>query len=104
MALSRDDILGAPDAALVEVDVPEWGGAVYVRPLLASEGADLGDEINAARLLVLSCVDKKGAKLFTDDDLEALGAKSLAATNRVMAAVLSANGMSNDARDALEGN
>ena len=36
-SLSRTDILGAKDLGLTPVEVPEWGGTVYVRSMTARE-------------------------------------------------------------------
>jgi hypothetical protein len=35
MALTKDEILAAPDLKPELVDVPEWGGSVWLRGLIA---------------------------------------------------------------------
>jgi len=37
MTLTRDAILAANDTKLVPVEIPEWGGTVYVRPMTGAE-------------------------------------------------------------------
>ena len=37
MALTADQILAADDMGLKEVNVPEWGGSVYIRVMTVGE-------------------------------------------------------------------
>jgi hypothetical protein len=97
MTLSRDQILAANDLEVREVDVPEWGGTVKVRPLNGAERdrfeASLrkerrradgkeGTELVAntdnmrAKLVARAVVDDDGKRVFTDADINALGEKS----------------------------
>lgn len=79
----RETILGARPK-LEQVEVPEWGCSVFLRrwtvgereSLLAwhaaaekAEDASLTAQLHA-RVCLLSLADEKGARLFTDDDLE----------------------------------
>jgi hypothetical protein len=96
-ALSKDQILSANDADFELVDVPEWGGKVRVKTLTGDErdayeqslidqrGNVLGPKLAGAqaRLVALTAVDDDGKRLFGDDDVKALGAKSAQALNRV---------------------
>lgn len=93
--LSRDEILAADDLPRELVDVPEWGGAVYVRTLTGEERdafeaatvqsrgkrVDLNLRNIRARLVALAVVDEDGRRLFTDGDVAALGKKSAQALN-----------------------
>jgi hypothetical protein len=102
--LTRDQILDAQDLKSEDVDVPEWGGSVRVRELTASErdaveaastsiriekGQAQTDFNKAvmegfrARLAAYSIVDEAGNRLFTDQDMLALGKKSSSAMQRV---------------------
>lgn len=97
MALTREQILTAPDIKTETVKVPEWGGEICVRSMTAADRdeyeqsliASRGPDENAnmrnvrARLLVTSVVDGTGKRLFTEADVEALGAKGAKAVNRV---------------------
>lgn len=99
--LTRDDILKADDLVQEGVDVPEWGGSVLVRALSGTERDAFEQDIVTmrregkktvtdmdmhnvrAKLCVRSIVDLNGARLFGDEDIEALGRKSAAALQRV---------------------
>jgi hypothetical protein len=95
--LSRDAILKAKDLPGETVAVPEWGGSVKVRGMTGADRSlwmkqtmqQQGDEfvfnpIGSEILLVALCVvDGEGKPLFTPADVEALGAKSSAALDRI---------------------
>lgn len=98
--LTREAILAADDLPRELVQVPEWGGEVFVRTITGAErdrfeAALLGNSKSKnpqdrirnvrARLAVLCCCDDAGQRLFRDEDAEALGAKSAAALDRVFA-------------------
>ncbi len=95
--LTRDEILGAVDLKVVEVAVPEWGGTVRVSMMTGTERDAFEAEtvvrkgkrvevnmVNMrARLVARTVVDEKGARVFSDGDVEGLAAKSAAALDRV---------------------
>jgi hypothetical protein len=99
--LSKEAILAADDRPTMDVEVPEWGGTVRVRALSGAErdayeialagirpdGTRRPNLVNVrARLIALTVVDEAGARMFSDKDAEALGAKSAAAMQRVFEA------------------
>lgn len=107
--LTHDQILGADDRRHEDTPVPEWGGTVRVRGLTGKERdafeASLVDKktgqtsklANArARMLVMTLVDDDGNRLFSMEDVSALGAKSAAALERVFAVARRLSGMSDD--------
>lgn len=117
--LGRDAILAAPDLTTHRVEVPEWGGAVYVRGLTAAErdafeasivqvGADGSKQVATgnirARLVVLGCCDEAGERLFTDEDVAALGAKSAGALERLFDTIRHLSAMTDEDLAQLEGN
>lgn len=113
--IGRDSILAAADLPRREVQVPEWGGSVYVRSMTGDErdaweqwllDTKDGKRRIRARYCALVMVDGKGERLFsdTDQDVEALGKKSAAALDKVFSAALSLNGMNAEDQEALEGN
>lgn len=117
MSLSRDDILGADDLPSEEVEVPEWGGTVWVRSMTglerdvfeASLTQGAGDKkVNLknirARLVSLTAVDEEGTRLFSDADIAELGAKSAAALDRVFSVAQSLNGLGNEDVEELAEN
>ena len=102
--LSKANILEAQDLPRVLVEVPEWGGAVYVRGLTGSErdaweAAIVGDgkRQNLANIranLVGKClVDENGDRMFADSELVALGRKSAAALDRLFDRVRELSGL-----------
>lgn len=98
--LSKEAILAAQDLRFEVVPVPEWGGEVRVRTmtgadrdayeqsLMASRGPDAKANIKnvRARLVAYSIVDEAGNRLFNEEDIDALGAKSVRALDRVFSA------------------
>jgi len=116
--LDRDSILSAPDIRPQRIEVPEWGGFVYGRGLTARErdafeaatmkqrnGQQVVDTRNMrARLAALGICDEAGRRVFSDEDISALGAKSSLALERVFDAVRNLSGMTNEDLAELEGN
>lgn len=122
--LSREQILGAKDVTTREVQVPEWAdpesGAdtVLVRALSgyerdafeASLRMQRGKEIlpdtrNArAKLVGRAIIDEEGKRVFTDQDIHALGAKSAVALNRVFEVVSEMSGLNDTAVEEAEEN
>ena len=114
-ALTRDAILSANDLPTEKVDVPEWGGHLFVRSmtgaerdafeasLLKSDGSR--DFTNfSARLVALCAVDDDGNRLFTEADVEALGKKCAEPLRRCSAAAQKLNGLAADSIEELEEN
>ena len=116
--LKREEILGAGDLPTETVAVPEWGGEVIVKTMMAAE-RDAWEAANVkgrgksarlemvnirARLVAATVVDEAGALLFKPGDVEALGAKSGAAMDRVFAAAMKLNGLSDRDLEELEKN
>ncbi len=104
--LTRDDILGADDLTREPVEVPEWGGTVFVRTMTGTERDEfetsmfvgLGKKRKEnfanlrARMVALCAVNDKGERLFTYQDAEALGRKNAAALDKVFDAAQKLNG------------
>ena len=95
--LNRNQILEAQDIKTEIVEVPEWGGEVTVKLMTGTERDKFEASVlddkgkfkkdNLRAKLVLKCVvDEQGKPLFQPADLEALGAKSSVALDRVFAA------------------
>lgn len=109
--LGRDDILAVADIRPVLIEVPEWGGSVYVRGLTARERDEFeltitkrkpnGErELNTrnfrARLCAWGLCDEKGARIFADDEVSALGRKSALALERVFDTIRHLSGMTDE--------
>lgn len=115
MTLDREQILNADDLQLQELDVPEWGGSVFIRTLSGAERdmfeadflkhKDEGMAPNArAKFAVLVLCDAEGTRLFQDADAAQLGQKSGAALSRIFTAAMEANYMTEEDIEELEKN
>jgi hypothetical protein len=116
--LTRESILAAEDVQVEDVDVPEWGGVVRVRGLTGMQRDAFESEIVVqngknternthnlrARLIALAVVDEAGARMFTHHDVDALGAKSARALDRVFEAASRLSGLSAGDVDELAEN
>jgi hypothetical protein len=101
--LTATEILDAPDIQVVDIDVPEWGGIVKLRPMSAeesiayNEAVKAGDRRHGAVILAATClVDENGKQLFTEDQARGLVKKSLAALLRIQKVALRVNGFAED--------
>ena len=112
--LTREDVLAAKDTKIEPVEVPEWGGMLYVRGLSGTdrdsfelamlEQRGKKQEINLrnlrAKLIVrcaVDCEDSDVAKpIFRFEDIEPLGKKSAAALQRVYKVAQQLSGLSNE--------
>jgi hypothetical protein len=113
--LTKDQILGAEDLKAKVVDIPEWGGEVVVSELSAAArmeweldafGAD-GKPSNdnwKAKLVTRCIVDENGERMFSADDVAALGKKSSKAIDRVYVAALEVNALGDDSVEEIEKN
>lgn len=120
--LNRDIILSADDLKVEEVDIPEWGGIVYVRTLTAKErdafensmvevrgkGKNQTRELRIRNLragLAVRClVDSEGNRLFNDGDADELGNKSGSALDKIYDVASRLAGMSAEDAEELLGN
>ena len=112
--LNRDAILKANDITMQTVNVPEWGGDVSIRTLTGTErdafeasivSGKKHDMTNIrAKLVARSVVDEKGVRLFTDDDVCAIGRKNAKALDRIFDAAQRMNGIRETEIQELEKN
>lgn len=114
MALTREQILQSDDRPVERINVPEWGGEVCVR---AMSGADRDAFESAlivngrqtlvnvrARAAALCICDQDGQRLFSEEDVQALGQRSGAALDRIFQVVQRMNHLSAQDVEALAGN
>jgi len=117
--LSTDQILGADDLATEDVSVPEWGGEVRIKTLTGKQRdkfessmvrinkagkPEQNIENVRARLIQLCAINDEGLPLFTEKDIERLGAKSASNLDIVFAACQRLNGFTKeDIEDLAEG-
>ncbi len=115
--LSRDVIFAADDLITERVEVPEWGGHVFVKTLpgyqrdqfdQAVQNNRRGKRLNleglSALLVVRTTCDAKGQRLFTEADLKALNNKSCKAIGRIFEVASRLNGLSAEDVETLLGN
>lgn len=120
-ALSRVDVLEVDDRRLVRVEVPEWGGWLWVRAMTGDQRDAFelqsarrraqsleagGDKLAAmdgirARLVAAAACDEAGSPLFTAADVVALGKKNGEALDRVFTAARQLNGMGDEEVEEL---
>ena len=115
--LTAQEILGADDIEDVELEIPEWGGSVFVRTMTGAErdafessmvgaGGVADRLVNLrARFAVLVCCDADGKRIFGQDEASVpLGKKSASALDRIWEAGQSLNRMSDDSIEEAEKN
>jgi hypothetical protein len=113
MSLTREQILSAQDANLQEVQVPEWGGSVFIRVMSGKERDNWEAETMQAaeakkfenmraKLLSRVLCDEKGDRLFqTSEDVTALGDKSATALQSLFTQATKLNGIGQADQDEL---
>ncbi len=124
--LTRDKVNQASDILTEDVPVPEWGGIARVRGLTGTERdayeSSLVNVVRSkgrrggttevlprmkdarARLVCLCLIDGEGLRLYTDDQVGELAAKSGKALDRVFAVASRLSGLSDEDMEELEGN
>lgn len=116
--LNRDAILQVQDLPRELVEVPEWGGAIYVRGLTGAErdsfeqsiidqrgkGVKMNLKNIRAKLVAMCVVDEQGNRIFRDEDAELLGQKSAAALNRIFEVAQRLSGLRSEDVEELAGN
>lgn len=116
--LSRDAILKAEDQDYDEVECPEWGGTVRIRSISGAErdtfeascivqkgnNRTVNMKNARAKLIVLMAVDEHGARLFSEDDIRALGKKNARPIDRLFDACQKLAGLTDDDMDQLTAN
>lgn len=117
--LTREEILAAEDIAEELVTVSQWkGGAVLIRGLTAAarddfeascikgkgRKAEVTIQNMRAKLVALSAVDEAGERLFTEQDVAALGRKSGAALARLYEVAARLSGITDEDLEELKGN
>ena len=100
--LSREEILGASDIEVREIEVPEWGGTVLVRELTTTEVENFSirtsnphGELDISKMPGLraevvswALVDEDGKQLMHKKDAEALQKRSHRIIDRLFNAIL----------------
>jgi hypothetical protein len=117
----KDQIIGAEDLSHEDVDVPEWDVMVRVRGLSGTDrdayeakavavrkgGQDVELRLQdfRSRLLVKCLYDPKtDERVFDDNDIKALGAKSGVVIERLFNVARRLSGMDNESLEEARGN
>lgn len=105
--LTAAQILAASDIKTKPVDVPEWGGTVYVKTISGTERDRFENLLNKDRdgfrvkFVVTAACDESGKPLFTQEQVTALSEKSGVAINRVFDAAWEVNYFSTEKVEEL---
>jgi len=104
MALSKEQILSADDLGLLEVQVPEWGGSVFIRVMTVGERdayendwvVNKGKGVDDFRTKFLArCIcDASGTRLFSDAEIPVLSKKSAKVMSRLWQKAMEHNALS----------
>lgn len=114
--LTKAEILGADDLGREQVDVPEWGGHLWVRTLSGEERESFETSMMTidkkgkrelrirnmrSGLVARAACTEDGVRIFTDDDIRALSGKSAAALERVYVVAARLSGLSPEDEEKL---
>jgi hypothetical protein len=108
VTLTREQILASrKERKPVRLEVPEWGGEVYVRVLSAADQMALSDGVEPKEMaikVILHClVAEDGERIFTDDDADELAKEDFPVIMRVFGFVAKQNGLSTkELEEAME--
>ena len=112
-ALTKSLIFRANKNAKRRVEVPEWGGHVFVRAVRQSEFNELLEAVGEAdqplnekisRFVILVTCDKNGNRLFSDADHSKVIELGVAGMIRVMRAGMDLNNLDDDDIEEVVGN
>ena len=90
MSVTGEHALQSEDLPREPLNIPEWGGDVYVRVLAGDERAkiqraiDKNSETLSALIVQLCTVDDVGAQMFKADDISRLHKKSGLVLDRIV--------------------
>lgn len=118
--LNKQDILQARDVVKEMLEVPEWGGTIYIRSISAAErglieeGAarfkeskgknDTFARTFTVKMVSMSVCDENGQRLFEDKDIALLQQKNAAVISRIAEVAQRLSGFSKQDLEELEKN
>jgi hypothetical protein len=118
--LSKAEILGKDRKKFIDVPVKEWEGSVRLQELSASDRdmwesesfnvapdgstAKFNPKHARARLIVRCLVDEQGKRLFTDDEVAAVGSLSASTIQKLFNKARTLNAITDDDIKELEKN
>lgn len=111
MLLSKDAIMAINDLPTEIVEVPQWGGSVKVRGMNAGERDRFEEAIRKhgmanlrSMLASMTIIDEEGKRLFSDKEMDKLGAKSAEALDLIVEVASRLSGLLDEDVEILEGN
>jgi len=117
--LNKQDILQVRDVVTEMLEVPEWGGTIYVRSISAAErglieegaakfkeskGKDSFARTFTTKMASMALCDEQGARLFDDKDIAQLQQKNAAVISRIAEVAQRLSGFSKQDLEELEKN
>ena len=96
--LSRQAILECNDLPRKRLNIPEWGGDVFIRVITVEELSTMIDVHNHktahnenASLVAIALCDEQGQRLFSDEDIALLSHKNALVMGRICKEILELN-------------
>ncbi len=115
MALNKEQILAMKDVKIEEIEIPEWGGSVFVKAMTGEERdsfelsivdkkerGKVNLENVRAKLCAMTICDEKGERLFSDKEIFALSKKSALALSRIFALAQKLNGLEDNSKGEIK--
>ena len=114
--LTKDEILKRRPSKMESIESPAWGGSVYVREMNAAERDSLeSQQLTAkqagqpmhnfrANLVARTACDDTGARMFTDDEADALAELPADDLRPIADKAMDLNGMSEKEAKDVAGN
>jgi len=110
----RDKIFSAADTKPVAYEVEEWGVTLYIRPIRYNRRADFreilenaDDDSVAAQedfsmsMIIETCEDEDGNKLFTPDDIPMLKQRAMGTIDTLVMRIMDLSGFGQETRRRL---
>lgn len=86
--LSKDQILSITDKAMLEIEIPEWEGSVFIRGMTMEDSEYCNtlekDPDGLEKMIIRFVCDGQGNSLFSEEDIPALKKKSIQALRRIV--------------------
>jgi len=118
VSLSRESLLKPVAVPMEEIHIPELDGSVWVKGMTAADRSRFERQFSLAsgkrnkrktqeireRLIVACVCDEQGNKLFTQEDVGAIGAQSAMIIEKIVDVAQRLCGMANEDVEAMAGN
>ena len=116
--LSREDIMAIVSVKKESIDMPEWGGSIFVRAMSGAESDILTDLILAheektgnnrlphlkAIMAILTVCDGDGGRMFDMNDMDMLLSKDGGALTKIFEVARRLNGLTPDSEETITKN